>query len=359
MESVTYYTIWMIIFVANNPIEAETYKRILVHTWANLGVPLKLSKLEGPSTCLTFLGIEIDTIAMQAHLPPEKLSGLKRELRSAIDRKTMVKRDLQRLTGLLQFATRVVKPGRPFLRRLYALQDIGHHPTHNIRLNVAARADLVWWHLFVEHWNGISLLWNSRKLSPDITVSTDASGSWGCGVCWGTHWLQLKWPSRIKDLPIAVKELIPVVLAAAIFGPQWSGKVIQFKIDNAAVVQVIEATYAKNSHLMHLLRLIVFYASYYDFWFTASHIPGILNISADALSRNNMTVFFSQVPCAAKDPIQIPDHLVQLVSLNQTWISTAWMTLFKATILQPWQHQPTKHTRLQNEGTSHSVRNLE
>ena len=63
-----------------------------------------------------------------------------------------------------------------------------------------------------------------------------------------------------------------MVLASAIFGPQWSGKVIQFKIDNAAVVQVIEklATYAHNAHFMHLLHLLVFYASYYDFWFTAS-----------------------------------------------------------------------------------------
>ena len=50
-----------------------------------------------------------------------------------------------------------------------------------------------------------------------------------------------------------------------------------------------------------------------------------------------MTLFFSQlqVPWATKDPTQIPDHLIQLVSLNQTWISTAWMMLFRATTLQP------------------------
>ena len=136
------------IFVSKNPLEAETYKCTLVQIWSDLGVLLELSKLEGPSTCLTFLGIEIDTIMMQARLFSEKLSRLKQELRSSIIKKTMLKRDLQRLTGLLQFASRVVKPGRPFLRRLYALQDIGHHPTHNVRLNVAARADIVWWHLF-------------------------------------------------------------------------------------------------------------------------------------------------------------------------------------------------------------------
>ena len=324
-----------LIFVARSATEVEAHKGALVHIWSSLGVPLELSKLEGPATCLTFLGIEIDTINMQARLPSEKSLRLQQELESAVNRKTMLKKDLQRLTGLLQFTTRVVKPGRPFLRRLYALQDIGHHPTHNVRLNMAARADIVWWYLFMSHWNGVSLLWNSRKQSPDITVLTNASGSWGCGVSWGTYWLQLQWPSHLKDLSIAVKELIPVMLAAAIFGPQWSGKVVQFKIDNAAVVQVIEDTHAQNAHLMHLVCLLVFYASYYDFWFTASHIPGVTNTYADALSRNNMTLFFSQVPWATKDPTQIPDHLIQLVSLNQTWISTAWMTLFRATTLQP------------------------
>ena len=98
-----------------------------------------------------------------------------------------------------------------------------------------------------------------------------------------------------------------MVLASAIFSPQWSGKVIQFKIDNAAVIQVIEATCAQNAHLMYLLLL--FFTSYYDLWFTASHIAISLNTSADALSRNNMAVFFLQVPGTGKDPIQIPNHL--------------------------------------------------
>ena len=124
---------------------------------------------------------------------------------------------------------------------------------------------------------------------------------------------------------IIVKELIPVMLASAIFGPQSSCKVMQFKIDNAAVIQVIEATYAQNAHLTHLLLLLIFYASYYDFWFMVSHIPGIINTSADTISRNNMAI--SQFPGTDKDSIQIPNHL--------TRISTAWMMPFKATILQP------------------------
>jgi len=43
-------------------------------TCSHLGV---LSKLEGPSTCLNFLGIEVDTNAMQLRLPADKLLKLK------------------------------------------------------------------------------------------------------------------------------------------------------------------------------------------------------------------------------------------------------------------------------------------
>ena len=40
------------IFVANNYVEAETYKHILIHSLADLGVPMELPKSKGPSTCL-------------------------------------------------------------------------------------------------------------------------------------------------------------------------------------------------------------------------------------------------------------------------------------------------------------------
>ena len=39
------------------------------------------------------------------------------------------------------------------------------------------------------------------------------------------------------------KQMIHIVVAAAIFGKQWSQKVVQFRVDNMAVVQVINATF--------------------------------------------------------------------------------------------------------------------
>lgn len=51
--------------------------------------------------------------------------------------------------------------------------------------------------------------------------------------------------------------MFPVVLAAACFGPLWSGKVIEFVVDNEAVVEVLKATYSKDFHLMHFITDVV------------------------------------------------------------------------------------------------------
>ena len=58
-------------------------------------------------------------------------------------------------------------------------------------------------------------------------------------------------------------------------------------VDNLAVVQVLQATYSRDSHLMHLIRLLVLFVAHFNFWFTATHVAGKENTFADALSRNN------------------------------------------------------------------------
>ena len=131
---------------------------MLVDTFECLGVPLEPSKLEGPDTSLSFLEIEVDTIKLQICLPSDKLSRLKEKLADTVTQKYMSKQNLQSLTSLLQHATKVVHPGRPFLHRLDTLQQVGTLLSHQFRLNLAAWADLLWWHLFMK--NGMGWLWH-------------------------------------------------------------------------------------------------------------------------------------------------------------------------------------------------------
>jgi hypothetical protein len=54
-----------------------TYQSCLIHVRNCMGIPLASHKTAGPITCLTFLGIEIDSAALELRLPQEKLCKLK------------------------------------------------------------------------------------------------------------------------------------------------------------------------------------------------------------------------------------------------------------------------------------------
>lgn len=57
---------------------------------------------------------------------------------------------------------------------------------------------------------------------------------------------------------------------------------------------------------MHLIQLLVFFASYHHFWFYAAHVAGKDNSRADSLSRNNILFFLSQVPSTSPPAIINP-----------------------------------------------------
>ena len=77
--------------------------------------------LEGPAATLTFLGIEMDTVAMSLCLPAEKLTELKSLVVSSLGRNFCTLKELESLMGKLQHAYKVVKPGRTFMWHMFEL----------------------------------------------------------------------------------------------------------------------------------------------------------------------------------------------------------------------------------------------
>ena len=70
-----------------------------------------------------------------------------------------------------------------------------------------------------------------------MSVTSDASGSWGCGAYTQSgEWFQLEWPDEWLNINIAAKEMVPIAVAAALWGRSWRGQHILFRSDNEAVV---------------------------------------------------------------------------------------------------------------------------
>ena len=297
-----------------------------------LGVPIAESKTEGPTEHITFLGIELDTEKGELRLPEEKLLQLQWEIRRWTSRRSCTKRDLLSLIGQLQHACCVVQPGRTFLRRMINLSTTMKRLHHNIRLNKNFESDLSWWSIFLPTWNGVGVISRVSRSLVRQQLTTDASGKWGCGGYTSTgEWFMLEWTYSWKSIHVTVKELLPIVMGVALCGKQWQGGSVVCRCDNAAVVAILKSGWCKDNMAMHLLRSLFFWLAMYQVSILSEHIPGANNGPANALSRNNVSYFMSQVPIASQQKTEVPQELIELLLTRRPdWTSQSWRVLLES-----------------------------
>ena len=83
-----------------------------------------------------------------------------------------------------------------------------------MRLSKGFQSDLHWWAVLLQDWNRVSLCDSAVLSQPSATVTSDASGHWGCGAfSSAAAWFQFQWPPAWGHFHITVKELLPVVAA--------------------------------------------------------------------------------------------------------------------------------------------------
>ncbi len=108
-------------------------------------------------------------------------------------------------------------------------------------------------------------------------------------------------------------------------GRQWRGGVVTMHCDNTAAVAVVNSGYSKVPEIMHLLRCQFFVRASLELEVWAVQVPGVENGIADAISRNNLHLFYSQIPAARDCRTSIPVALKALLAEQQPdWTSPAW-----------------------------------
>lgn len=71
-----------------------------VQLFLEWGIPLHPDKIEGPSTCLTVLGIELDPMMLQARLPQDNFHRISALLESWSPKQHCTRKELQSPTRL-------------------------------------------------------------------------------------------------------------------------------------------------------------------------------------------------------------------------------------------------------------------
>lgn len=267
-----------------------------------LGFYISWKKVSPPSQITTYLGIEIDSLAMELRLPKGKLEKLKLllsdvETLSSIDRKS-----LEKLTGYLAHCATIIRGGRLFCRRLYDPYKVMHSKClKRIRIPASAKADIHWWCRFAEHFNGKSAISNPPC---EFSLFSDSSFS-GYGAHMAGDWILGTWSSTDSielnnccdhigphpDLPpqesrnINTLEMWPVLVGLQRWAAYFSGKTITLYIDNTQVKHMIINSSSSNETCMEWLRQIFWTCIKHNIHLNPVYISSTDNFLADALSR--------------------------------------------------------------------------
>lgn len=109
-----------------------------------LNVPYKPSKLEGPSTELTFLGIQINTNKFSASVSEEKKQKIMNLLTEWHNKKWCHKKDIQSIVGSLMWLCQVIPQGRPFVQQFIKKLEGPHNSKFRINVSGPMKADIEW-----------------------------------------------------------------------------------------------------------------------------------------------------------------------------------------------------------------------
>ena len=216
----------------------------------------------------------------------------------------MHKKELLQLLGHLNFASRVILPGRSFVSYLISLSTTVNNLNHNVDLDTHCREDLHMWHKFLKNWNGMfydSCITNAHGLE----LFTDASLI-GFGAFFQNQWFCEKWPDVLpsikeSDLSMAFRELYPIVAAAIVWGKYWTAKriMLSYSVYN-------QKGRSKCLPIMKLMRTLTWTAAVNNFHVSSKHLSGKLNSVADNLSRLSLQKFRKIAPQADQYPQECP-----------------------------------------------------
>ena len=301
-------------------------RQFLVDLFGQLGLPVQMKKFveEGaPSLEKIFLGILIDTVKEELRLDEIRLRQIKDELKLWKSKTSASVREISQLVGVLAFAAKVVSPGRLYLSRMIAALRNGEggpvRYSQRRILSAGFLADVEWWHATMPEWNGVAIIPRLLPLeSAEWRLETDAS-DWGYGGHCGPFYFFGPWPSEFWKWDIHFQELATVVIAFLLFEKRFARQHISIKSDNAAAVFVLNKGFSAapgidiGNHLMRQLHIAQISA---QFSFTASHIKGIINVAADALSRNDLRAFLAFVAPQVPTRMVVPASLWKKLSCN-------------------------------------------
>ena len=239
-----------------------------------------------PTQCLEWLGIQWDASRGTLSLPRDKVLSFGKDLRMLLRRRSISRREIERMFGKLQFAALIDPVGRALLKSLnWNLRSQARVGKRDRRFPFPLPLKSSF-----RRWLRPGVLEASlpfRLPPPSVEVFTDASLSgWGVHDSMGRR-LQGVWSGPLRSCHINILEMVAVYLALRklSFPPDTH---IRLHSDNMTVVNCLNrGGSARSLPLNSWVLSILHQLARHHLHLTACHIAGVRNVVADGLSRNS------------------------------------------------------------------------
>ena len=267
--------------------------KVFLDVCQHINFPVSMEKTEWATTSISFLGLLIDTVRRIVTIPPDKIARAMNSIQRMLGKRTTTLRELQKLTGYLNFLCKCVVPGRAFTRRIYCHGEGLLKPHHHLNVNSELKLDLKMWLIFLQHPNCYArpfFHYDEEVFSADINMYTDSAGRMGLG-CGGLHnedWFVAQWEDQFleENKPsINYLELYAVVVAVVSWIHLYPNRKVTLFCDNMSVVHMINNNASKCRNCMVLIRILVLHSMIHNVKVSAKHVMGKMNSYADLISR--------------------------------------------------------------------------
>ena len=271
-----------------------------------LGLPIKHAKSVTGVSCIQFMGVLWDVSRHEVSLPPDKCTRYRAALRQImLGRRRFPVAEFHSLVGKLGFVAQFCLPARCRLYHIYAalFSALGRKARY-VFLGPQALIDLEWFHGILLGRPSTFLTKPFPTDSPFV-VTTDGAPSYGVGGFWGDREFSIPLLS-CEELHSTFVELLALVVAIALWGPDWSGHTVLWRTDCECHLKGLHKIRVRAPRLLPLHNFIDTCQVSHNFQLVVEHIDGESNTRADRLSRGDVSSEATIGPLTWEQQLKIP-----------------------------------------------------
>jgi hypothetical protein len=276
---------WLIF--AASPDQTVRDTRVVLDLCNSLGLVVNWDKSElVPTQRFAFLGSEYDLVRYEIKPTQERFTKLLRLIDKIVTSAGATAFVWERLLGVMASAEKTIPMGKAYsrecqtaLRRQWTL-DVDHHEQW-IELTRESKWELDWWSTPNHFFRGSPV--TPREVTAHLFTDASTQG-WGAHLDWKLA--SGLWTEEETQWHINLLELEAVVRSLKYWKAALRGSAVLVASDNTTVVAYIN--HQGGTRSVPLSRKAVMLLSWchaYGIQLRARHIPGRVNVIADALSR--------------------------------------------------------------------------